>query len=198
MKKILLLLLLLFIVNLKTIKTEVTVINALAYSYTEKQQIYSPLIDGFNNYAKENNLDIELKLNILTPENSTADLASYAETISGILSKQSDLSKQNKQQKQIKSNDYDIFFYYGSYSSTFAPHFLNLKKNLTSVYLSQYSDSVIKSLTFDNGLIGFPLYIDISALYSNIELLGKYSKTIPKTWDELIDTAQYIMDREKK
>ncbi len=34
-------------------------------------------------------------------------------------------------------------------------------------------------------------------LYSNIELLNKYHKSIPKTWNELIDTCKFIMEKEK-
>ncbi len=37
-----------------------------------------------------------------------------------------------------------------------------------------------------------------SFLFSNIELLNKYNKTIPETWDELIETTEYILDREKQ
>jgi len=35
-------------------------------------------------------------------------------------------------------------------------------------------------------------------LYSNKELLKKHNKNEPKTWDELIKTARYILDEEKK
>ncbi len=34
-------------------------------------------------------------------------------------------------------------------------------------------------------------------LYSNKELLDKYDKPIPKTWNELIETCKYILDKEK-
>jgi len=30
-----------------------------------------------------------------------------------------------------------------------------------------------------------------------MDLLEKYDKTIPETWDELIETSKYIMDKEK-
>eukprot|EP00833_Pecoramyces_ruminatium_P005035 jgi/Orpsp1_1/1179067/evm.model.c7180000067801.1 len=43
-----------------------------------------------------------------------------------------------------------------------------------------------------------PISIDIDALYSNINLLSKYNKEIPKTWDELLETASYILNEEKK
>jgi len=38
--------------------------------------------------------------------------------------------------------------------------------------------------------------VGFSALYSNKILLEKYDKPIPKTWDELIETAKYIMEQE--
>jgi len=38
----------------------------------------------------------------------------------------------------------------------------------------------------------------MGVLYSNKMFLGKYNKTIPKTWDELLETGQYILEREKK
>jgi len=35
-------------------------------------------------------------------------------------------------------------------------------------------------------------------MYSNRHLLDKYEKPIPKTWDELLATAKYIIENEKK
>jgi len=40
--------------------------------------------------------------------------------------------------------------------------------------------------------------MDISTLFSNQELLLKYNKEVPKTWDELISTSKYIYEEEKK
>eukprot|EP00833_Pecoramyces_ruminatium_P016536 jgi/Orpsp1_1/1190568/evm.model.d7180000079818.1 len=61
-------------------------------------------------------------------------------------------------------------------------------------------DSGILSSTcqYNNKLVGLPISIDIDALYSNINLLSKYNKEIPKTWDELLETASYILNEEKK
>ena len=33
-------------------------------------------------------------------------------------------------------------------------------------------------------------------MYSNLELLGKYNKEIPKTWDQLKETGKYILNEE--
>ena len=38
----------------------------------------------------------------------------------------------------------------------------------------------------------------ISVLFSNDNYLRKYHKSIPKTWDELIETTEYILNEEKK
>jgi len=40
--------------------------------------------------------------------------------------------------------------------------------------------------------------MDVTTLYSNRMLLNKYDKKVPKTWDELIDTARYILKKEKE
>jgi len=35
-------------------------------------------------------------------------------------------------------------------------------------------------------------------LFSNTQYLEKYEKEIPKTWDDLISTAKYIIERERE
>jgi len=35
-------------------------------------------------------------------------------------------------------------------------------------------------------------------LYSNKYLLEKYNKTVPKTWDELLETGVYILNKERE
>ncbi len=35
-------------------------------------------------------------------------------------------------------------------------------------------------------------------LYANQDLLTKHEKDVPKTWEELYETALYIMEEEKK
>ncbi|KAL6621143.1 hypothetical protein U3516DRAFT_519159, partial [Neocallimastix sp. 'constans'] len=42
-----------------------------------------------------------------------------------------------------------------------------------------------------------PATIDYSALFSNKALLKKYNKPIPKTWNELIETGKYILEKER-
>ena len=41
-----------------------------------------------------------------------------------------------------------------------------------------------------------PYNIAFSVLFSNMSLLDKYQKSIPKTWDELKNTTKYILEQE--
>ena len=42
-----------------------------------------------------------------------------------------------------------------------------------------------------------PVQLSYSVLYSNHNLLKKYDKQIPTTWDELIETSKYILKKEQ-
>jgi ABC-type glycerol-3-phosphate transport system substrate-binding protein len=51
---------------------------------------------------------------------------------------------------------------------------------------------------YNDKLVGLPMTIDCTLLYYNQEYLDKYNKELPKTWDDLIETGQYILNEEKK
>ncbi|KAG4092156.1 periplasmic binding protein-like II [Neocallimastix lanati (nom. inval.)] len=51
-----------------------------------------------------------------------------------------------------------------------------------------HPDLISQSCQYENKIVGMPFSIGYSMLYSNKALLQKYGKTIPETWDELIDT----------
>jgi len=40
--------------------------------------------------------------------------------------------------------------------------------------------------------------IDYTVLYYNSDMLEKYNKTVPETWDQLIETGEYILNEEHK
>lgn len=62
---------------------------------------------------------------------------------------------------------------------------------------SAYLESALDSNYFENELWGFPYRIDSGMLYYRNDLLEKYDKRVPLTWQELAETSQYIMQREK-
>jgi len=60
-----------------------------------------------------------------------------------------------------------------------------------------YNPRIIsETCIYKNKLVGLPFTSGYFLLYSNEILLNKYNKTIPKTWDELIKTSKYILEKE--
>jgi trehalose/maltose transport system substrate-binding protein len=57
--------------------------------------------------------------------------------------------------------------------------------------------SIIESQTVDGKLVALPAFTDAPALFYRKDLLEKYSKPVPTTWDEMAATAKEIMDAER-
>lgn len=77
-----------------------------------------------------------------------------------------------------------------------ADSFLDLSdaaKDLTP----QHFPSIIQSQTVNGKLVAIPFFTDAPALYYRKDLLDKYKLSVPKTWDELSDTAKKIQDGER-
>jgi trehalose/maltose transport system substrate-binding protein len=47
-------------------------------------------------------------------------------------------------------------------------------------------------------IIALPFYTDCGVMYYRKDLLDKYEKPVPKTWEELYETALYIQNKERK
>ncbi|KAL6608379.1 hypothetical protein U3516DRAFT_838130, partial [Neocallimastix sp. 'constans'] len=158
--------------------------NALAFSYSEGTEVYSILINGFNKYSRQNNLDIDIHLNLLTIYNSSNEIKDYRSTLDFIL------------QKDYER--YDFIFYDLIYSSRFGSNLLDLK-NIIPEEIKEYNPKFINSTGYyKNKLVGLPVFLDFFVLYYNEPLLNKYNQKVPKTWNELYDTGKYIMEKEKK
>jgi len=164
---------------------EMIELNAVAFAFSENAELYTPLTEQFNAYAKEINVDIHLNLNLQSPSNSVINVNSYASLIEQLEVKQ--------------SSKYDIIFYDTMYSRKFSPYFIDLKKYLPEQHLNLYASGIANQTCIYNGKwVGLPIYVDYDVLYSNMILLEKYQKRIPTTWDELIETAKYIIKKEKE
>ena len=74
-----------------------------------------------------------------------------------------------------------------------ADQFLDLKDAAKDV-IDQHFPSIIESQTVDGKLVALPMFTDAPALYYRKDLLEKYKKPVPKTWDEMAATAKEIQD----
>jgi trehalose/maltose transport system substrate-binding protein len=55
----------------------------------------------------------------------------------------------------------------------------------------------MRAVVENNGIYAVPWYIDAGVLYYRKDLLKKYGRAVPKTWNELVETARMITRNEK-
>ena len=67
------------------------------------------------------------------------------------------------------------------------------KAKLLPTYLKAYADAN----QVGGKLIALPYFADSQFLYYRKDLLEKYKRPVPKTWDEMMETAKIVMDGEK-
>jgi len=88
--------------------------------------MYRILVDNFNQYSKENKLDIELSMELFSVMNTTYTTTSeYGSTIDSLLLR--------------KSKKYDIYCYDPIYIKKYAPHLENLKLHIQKEHMELYS-----------------------------------------------------------
>jgi multiple sugar transport system substrate-binding protein len=63
--------------------------------------------------------------------------------------------------------------------------------------MSQYLKAYVDANTVGGKVISLPYFADAQFLYYRKDLLDKYKRPVPKTWDEMMDTAKVILDGEK-
>ena len=63
--------------------------------------------------------------------------------------------------------------------------------------LAQYLKAYAEADQVNGKLIALPYFADSQFLYYRKDLLEKYKRSVPKTWDEMMETAKIIMDGEK-
>ncbi|MEP7183157.1 MAG: ABC transporter substrate-binding protein [Betaproteobacteria bacterium] len=67
------------------------------------------------------------------------------------------------------------------------------KAKVMGQYLKAYADAD----QVNGKVVALPYFADSQFLYYRKDLLEKYKRTVPKTWDDLIETAKIVMDGEK-
>jgi len=181
--KIIKLIILLFCLNSIRHKCFAIKLTSVSLSYTDNDQTYNDIINDFNKYAKENNIDVELSINLYTPSNSSLIANHYGNAIDYLLSK--------------NSTKYDIIFFDPIYSSRFSPYLTDIKGRIPEDHLKLYSSGIAsKTCLINNKWVGLPLYVDYSVMYVNTEYLNKYHKDIPTTWDKLLEVGKTIYRQE--
>lgn len=98
------------------------------------------------------------------------------------------------------SFDVDILQMDIVFVGAFADHLASLDQYISEneVGVDDIFDSV-KNNMYNNGhLVALPIYTDVEVMFYRSDLLKKYNKPEPKTWQELYKTALYIQNEERK
>jgi hypothetical protein len=98
-----------------------------------------------------------------------------------------------------KTKDYDVYFYENIHTTRYKSFFVDLKEWLPKEHIALYEKGISSySCMYGSKWVGIPFSFYYNVLYSNKELLNKYNKNIPRTWNELLETSIYILDEERK
>jgi trehalose/maltose transport system substrate-binding protein len=95
------------------------------------------------------------------------------------------------------NKDVDVYQTDVIWAPQLADQFVDLTEATKDV-AGNHFPSIIQSQTVNGKLVALPLFTDAPALYYRKDLLEKYGKAPPKTWDELSATAKEIQDKERE
>ncbi|KQV28405.1 ABC transporter substrate-binding protein [Rhizobium sp. Root1203] len=94
------------------------------------------------------------------------------------------------------NQDVDVYQTDVIWAPQLAEQFLDLKDAAKDV-VGDFFPSIIASQTVNDRLVALPLYTDAPAFFYRKDLLDKYGKQPPKTWDEMAATAKEIQEKER-
>ncbi|MEI3855244.1 MULTISPECIES: ABC transporter substrate-binding protein [Ensifer] len=94
------------------------------------------------------------------------------------------------------NKDVDVYQTDVVWAPQLADQFVDLSEAAKDV-VGQHFPSIIASQTVNGRLVALPAFTDAPALFYRKDLLEKYGKAPPKTWDELATTAKEIQEKER-
>ena len=121
---------------------------------------------------------IEVKV-ISTPNSATERLALYQQILAA------------------NSADIDVYQIDVIWPGILASHFIDLAEHIDQATIDQHFPAIVANNTVDGHLIAMPWFTDAGILYYRKDLLEKYGKQPPATWQELTEIAREIQDGER-
>ncbi|ORX42458.1 periplasmic binding protein-like II [Piromyces finnis] len=144
------------------------------------------------------NLEAEFMANALN-EWAKGEFLSYAENIKYdvILYKNSDdLHETISSYLYVKSPEYDIVMLDIVWVGQYKNYLLDITDIISNQTTSLYKEENLNSCKSGTELVGLPLYTDYGIMMYREDLLEKYNREVPKTWDQLEETTLYILEKE--
>lgn len=97
-----------------------------------------------------------------------------------------------------KEDAIDVFQIDVVWPGVLQDHLLDLTPYVPKEEVERHFESVIANNTVNGHLLAMPLYTDVGILYYRKDLLKKYNREVPQTWEELTETAKIIQEGERE
>jgi trehalose/maltose transport system substrate-binding protein len=95
------------------------------------------------------------------------------------------------------ASDVDVFQIDVVWPGILGEHFIDLKDKAKD-QIGQHFPTIIQNNTVDGKLVALPWFADAGLLYVRQDLLDKYGRPMPQTWEDLTETARIIQEGERK
>ncbi|KAI8824160.1 uncharacterized protein EV422DRAFT_519143 [Fimicolochytrium jonesii] len=99
--------------------------------------------------------------------------------------------------KTHKPDYYDIYMIDVVWTGDYADFFVPLDKYIDQATLSSFNQDILRQDFVKGKHVALPWYADYGIFYYRQDLLDKYNKPIPETWDEVEDAAKAILKGER-
>jgi trehalose/maltose transport system substrate-binding protein len=97
-----------------------------------------------------------------------------------------------------KSAEIDVLRIDVIWPGVLGPDLVDLGKEVPKEVVSQHFPAIIQANTVEGRLVGLPAFTDAGVLFYRKDLLQKYGRKVPTTWQELTETAKVVQDGERK
>lgn len=97
-----------------------------------------------------------------------------------------------------QSSDIDVLYIDVIWLGMFKDHLLDVTSMIPEDEVKAHFASATDAARLDGKLLAMPFYIDTGLMFYRKDLLEKYGKEPPKTWEEMTATAKEIQDAERK
>nr|WP_300309866.1 ABC transporter substrate-binding protein [Halomonas sp.] len=135
---------------------------------------YCPILA--KRWAKETGHQVDI---VSTPNNPTERMSLYQQLLGS------------------ESDEVDVLFVDIVWPGLLSEHLADLSEYLPDTASDGFFPALIDNNTIDGRLVALPWYTDAGLLYYRKDLLEKYAKPVPRTWEELTATANEIQDAER-
>jgi trehalose/maltose transport system substrate-binding protein len=132
--------------------------------------------EGVDAWAKKSGHTVKI---VSTPNSATERLALYQQLLAA------------------GAADIDVFQIDVVWPGILGRHLVDLTPKAQG-QMAQHFPSMVQSATVDGKLVAMPWFADAGLLYYRKDLLEKYGRKVPQTWEELTETARIVLEGERK